>query len=127
MFHTVCIKENRNAVSCTRDCQTFFVKHISTKKGNHVNSPVVCMLLWEEKKLQTGSSLVLRSSLQRNICFQASSKMTGRMSGHIPTVTQWSSLSGLENMLSMGCLKHICIQTIPIIFQNCIKQCQIIH
>lgn len=49
---------------------------IFQQRKHHINSPPVCVLLWEEKKLQTGSSLVLRGSLQRNVCFQASSKMT---------------------------------------------------
>lgn len=46
------------------------------QRGHHINSLAVCVLLWEEKKLQTGSFSVLRGSLQRNICFQASSEMT---------------------------------------------------
>lgn len=33
----------------------------------------------------------------------------GRMSGHIPLLTQWGSLSSFKNTFSMGCLKRVCV------------------
>lgn len=76
VFHIVCIRENKNAERRTGDCQTFFVvNHISTKRASYRLSRCLCVAMIG-KKLQTGSSLVLWGSLQRNIRFQSSSKMT---------------------------------------------------
>lgn len=83
---------------------------IFQQREHHRNSPAVCVLLWEGKKVADWI-FVSPEGLppeERSLSgFLQDDR--GRMSGHIPLLTQWGSLSSFKNTFSMPCLKHVCV------------------
>lgn len=119
---------NRNAESYTWDCQTFSViNHISIKRASYELSCCLQIALGG-KKVAAWIFLSLEGLPPEEYLLSGFLQDDrGRMSGHIPLLTQWGSLSSFKNRFGVHCLKHIWSQIISITLKNFIQQCQSIH
>lgn len=83
---------------------------IFQQRGHPINSPAVCVLLWEEKKV-AGWIFLSPEGLppEEHLLSGFLGDDRGRMSGHIPPLARWGSLSSFKHRFSVGCFKHVCL------------------